>query len=204
MPSVDESVSQWIERLRAGDEPAAAELWQRYYGRLVRLACKKLGAARRRAADEEDIALSAFHSFCQRARENRFPELRDRNDLWHLLVRITERKAFDQLRADRRKKRGSGKVAGESAFVDYKRMEEAGIDGVPGPEPTPEFAAEMAETVDRLLGLLDDDELRRIALMKLEGYSNQEIAAKIGRSLPTIERRLKVIREVWKAERSDD
>jgi hypothetical protein len=89
MSGVDESVSQWIDGLRAGDEAAAAKLWQRYYRRLVGLACKKLGTAPRRAADEEDVVLSAFQSFCQRARKNLFPDLHDRNDLWHLIVRIT-------------------------------------------------------------------------------------------------------------------
>jgi DNA-directed RNA polymerase specialized sigma24 family protein len=62
----------------------------------------------------------------------------------------------------------------------------------------------MVEAVDRLFGLLDDQELRRIALTKLEGYSNEEIAVEIGRSLPTVERRLKMIREIWKAERGDE
>ena len=116
MSAMDASVSQWIEGLRAGDEVAAAKLWQRYYRRLVGLACKKLGSAPRRAADEEDVVLSAFQSFCQRVGNNQFPDLRDRHNLWHLIVRITERKAYDQLRAQRRKKRGSGLVAGESAL----------------------------------------------------------------------------------------
>ena len=69
----------------AGDEPAAAKLWQRYYERLVRLACKKLGSHPARAADEEDVAVSAFQSFCQRATGEPFPNLHDRDDLWHLL-----------------------------------------------------------------------------------------------------------------------
>ena len=99
MSAVDESVSQWIDGIRAGDDAAAAKLWQRYYGRLVGLACKRLGSASRRVADEEDVAVSVFQSFCRCARKNQFPDLRDRNDLWHLIVRITERKACDQLRA---------------------------------------------------------------------------------------------------------
>ena len=205
MSGTDDTVSQWIDGLRAGDEAAAAKLWERYYRRLVGLACKKLGGAPRRTADEEDIVLSAFQSFCQRARNDQFPDLRDRNDLWHLIVRITERKAFDQLRAQTRKKRGSGLVAGESVFVDPRASDGGdGIAGVAGPEPTPEFAAEMVEAIDGLFDLLDDEELRRIALRKLEGYSSEEIAAEIGRSLPTVERRLKMIREIWKEDRSDD
>ncbi len=205
MSEMNESVSQWIDGIRAGDDAAAAKLWQRYYQRLVSLARKKLGRAPRRVADEEDVVLSAFQSFCQRARKNLFPDLRDRNDLWHLIVRITERKACDQLRGQMRKKRGSGLVAGESALIDHQASDGGiGINGVAGPEPTPEFAAEMVEAVGQLFSLLDDQELRRIALMKLEGYSNEEIAAQVDRSLPTVERRLKMIREIWKTERGDE
>jgi RNA polymerase sigma factor (sigma-70 family) len=182
-----------------------AKLWQRYYRRLLALARKKLGDSPRRVADEEDVVLSAFQSFCRRAQEDRFPDLRDRDDLWRLIVHITERKAYDQLIHQTRKKRGSGLVAGESAFVDLQASTgAAGIDEVAGPEPTPEFAAEMVEAVDRLLDKLADDQLRQIALYKLEGYTNEEIAEKIGRSLPTVERRLRLIRETWQAEMVDE
>ena len=67
------SVTQWIDRLKAGDPDAAQELWERYFRRLVGLARKKLRAAPRRAADEEDVALSAFDSFCRGAEQGRFP-----------------------------------------------------------------------------------------------------------------------------------
>lgn len=205
MSGRDDSVSEWIEGLRAGEEAAAAKLWQRYYRRLVGLACQKLGSAPRRVADEEDVVVSAFKSFCEGARKGQFPDLHDRNGLWHLIVRITERKARDQVRAQMRKKRGSGLVAGESAFMDHHAADGGpGIDGVAGREPTPEFAAEMTESFDHLLKVLDDDELRRIALLKLEAYSNEEIAAIIDRSIATVERRLKLIREIWSAELADE
>jgi RNA polymerase sigma factor (sigma-70 family) len=193
-----DSVSQWIDGLKAGDEVAAAKLWRRYYQRLLGLARKKLGGRPRRVADEEDVVLNAFQSFYQRAQADRFPDLRDRDDLWHLIVRITERKAYDQLRDQARKKRGCGLVAGESAFVDLPASGRgAGINGVAGPEPTPQFAAEMVEAVGRLFGQLPDDQLRQIALHKLEGYTNEEIAGKIGCALPTVERRLRLIRQQW-------
>lgn len=96
-------------------------------------------------------------------------------------------------------------MAGESALIDHQASDGGvGINGVVGSEPTPEFAAEMIEAVDQLFNLLDDQELRQIALMKLEGYSNEEIAVEIGRSLPTVERRLKMIRQIWKTERTDE
>jgi RNA polymerase sigma factor (sigma-70 family) len=201
MSNSDDSVSQWIDGLKAGEQAAAAKLWQRYYGRLIGLARKKLGDSPRRVADEDDVVLAAFQSFFQRAQDNRFPNLNDRDDLWHLIVRITERKAYDQMADQMRKKRGSGLVAGESAFMDSQASGPgAGINEVAGPEPTAEFAAEMVEAVERLFDKLADEELRKIALHKLEGYGNEEIAGKIGRSLPTVERRLRLIRERWQDE----
>ena len=201
MSHFDDSVSQWIDALKAGDEVAATRLWQRYYRRLLGLARKKLGDSPRRVADEDDVVISAFRSFCQKTKEDRFPDLRDRDDLWHLIVCITEGKAHDQMRDQTRKKRGSGLVAGESAFIDlHAGSAGAGINEVAGPEPTPEFAAEMVEAVDRLFNELADDELRQIALHKLEGCTNEEIARMIGRALPTVERRLRLIRKKWRRE----
>ncbi|MGO9113047.1 MAG: sigma-70 family RNA polymerase sigma factor [Thermoguttaceae bacterium] len=201
MSHFDDSVSQWIIGLKAGNELAATKLWQRYYQRLLALARKKLDGSPRRVADEDDVVISAFQSFCQKAKEDRFPDLRDRDDLWHLIVCITEGKAYDQLKDQGRKKRGSGWVRGESAFVDSRASSPgAGIDEVAGPEPTPEFAAEMVEAVDRLFDQLADDQLRQIALHKLEGYTNEEIANKIGCAPSTVKRRLRLIRKRWQRE----
>src|SRR6516164_710913 len=102
------SVTQWLDRLKAGDPHAAQKLWERYFRRLVGLARKKLGAAPRRAADEEDVALSAFASFCRGAAHGCFSQLHDRADLWQLLVMLTARKAFDLTQHERRQKRGGG------------------------------------------------------------------------------------------------
>ena len=99
------SVTVWIEQLKAGDAAAAAPLWQGYFRRLVGLARQMLGAAPRGVADEEDVALSAFDSFCRGAAEGRFPRLDDRDDLWQILMMLTARKALRLLRQERRHKR---------------------------------------------------------------------------------------------------
>jgi RNA polymerase sigma factor (sigma-70 family) len=198
MPSGD-SVSRWIDGLKAGDQAAATRVWNHFYARLVALACRKLRDLPRRAADEEDVALSAFETLFRRVKEGRFPRLHDRCGLWRLLVKITERKALNQMRDQRRQKRGGDRVRGESAvFAPGGSSGRAGIDGLAGAEPTPEFAAILAEDLRRLLEGLADDELRAIALWKLEGRTHQEIAEKAGRSLPTIERRLRLIRDQWR------
>ncbi len=192
--SSDGSVTGWLDLLRAGDQVAAQQLWERYYRELVSLARKKLGNLPRRAADEEDVALSAFDSFIRRAEQGRFPRLEDRDDLWQLLVVITTRKSIDLIHHEGRERR------------DWRRLQEnspeAGslLPTLLGREPSPDFAAEVAEQCQRLLGLLPDDQLRQIALRKLEGHTNAEIADQIKRPEVTVERRLALIRKYWAGE----
>ena len=99
------SVTAWIEQLRAGNRAAAQRLWERYFSRLVGLARRKLQGLRRGAADEEDVALSAFDSFCRGAEQGRFPRLDDRHDLWQVLLVLTQRKVADLAQHEGREKR---------------------------------------------------------------------------------------------------
>jgi RNA polymerase sigma factor (sigma-70 family) len=202
--SSDGSVTVWIGALKAGDHAAAQRLWERYFRQLVRLARARFRDAPRRAADEEDVALSAFDSFCRGAAAGRFPQLRDRDNLWPLLVVITARKVIDARQHEARQKRGGGAVQGESAWLDAfdGSDRDGGINLVTGNEPTPAFAAAVAERTQRLLDALGSDELRAVAVWKLEGYSNAEIAEKMGCVERTVERRLGLIRRLLEKEMS--
>jgi DNA-directed RNA polymerase specialized sigma24 family protein len=183
-----------------GERAAAQPLWQRYFERLVGLARKKLQGSPRRESDEEDVALSAFDSFCRGAAQGRFPRLADRDDLWQLLVVITARKAIDLVVRQNRKRAGGGKVSGESALLNPAEGEEGGVEAAVGTVPTPDLVWQMDEEYQRLLGKLGDDELRSIAAWKLEGHTNEEIAGRLGRARATVERRLRVIRRLWEGE----
>jgi RNA polymerase sigma factor (sigma-70 family) len=194
--STGASVTRWVTALKEGDQTAAQPLWERYHRQLVTLARRKLQSSPRRGADEEDVVQSAFHSFFQGVAQNRFPQLNDRDNLWRLLVVITARKALDQLDREHAKRRGGGTVGGESRISTIDG-DDAGIQAVVGDEPTPEFAAQVAEEYDRLLGALDDDVLRRIAVWKMEGFTNDEIAGKLNCSLRTVNRKLDTIRIIW-------
>lgn len=57
---------------------------------------------------------------------------------------------------------------------DTRRTEN--IEDLLGNEPTEVIADEALDTGNRLLESLPNDQLRRIAAMKLEGYTNKEIA----------------------------
>lgn len=195
-----EGVTRWLGQLAEGDPLAVQRIWEQYYGRLVRLARKKLGDSSRRVADEEDVALSAFHSFCRGAAAGRFPRLDDRHDLWKLLVTITARKASAQMRRQHRQKRGGGAVRGESVFARGDSSDRtSGLGQVMGEEPTPAVAAMVAEQCEHLLECLDSESLRQVALYKLEGYSNEEIARELDCAPRTVERKLARIRDLWGA-----
>ncbi len=188
MSSTD-GFTTWMDELQQGKPDAAQRLWESYFERLTRLARLKMAHAPRRVADEEDLALAALDSFCRGAQQGRFPKLDDRDDLWQILVMLTARKVLDQRDHDRRLKRGGGSVRGESAFGNQD-LEPRGIEQIVGTEPTPEMVAEFAEQFDRLLELLEDPDLRRIALGKLEGLTNAELAAQRQCGLRSIERKL--------------
>jgi DNA-directed RNA polymerase specialized sigma24 family protein len=185
----DGSVTRCIAELKAGEESAAERLWQTYFQRLVGLARAKLGSRARPLANEEDVALSAFKSLCLGAARGRFPQLRDRDNLWPLLVVLTARKVQDLVKHEMREKRGGG--LGNGHQVGDRELE-----AVLGHEPSPEFSAMVAENCERLLDLLEPAE-RQIALLRLEGYTNAEIAARLSCALRTVERRLELIRRIW-------
>lgn len=190
-----QSVTGWIHLLKEGDDAAAQALWQRYFRRLAGLARQRLGDGQRRVQDEDDIAIRVFHSLCERAERGDLAGVVDRDELWRLLATITLRKVAGQIRDANRQKRGGGRVRGDSICA-----EEGGLEEKEGPEPTPEFLHQLAEEHHRLLEALGDDTLRRIAIWKLEGWTGQEIAGKLGITRRSVERKLERIRELWKRE----
>jgi DNA-directed RNA polymerase specialized sigma24 family protein len=195
------SVTRWVTALKDGDAAAAQSIWERYHRRLVALARDKLRTARRRAADEEDVVQSAFHSFFEGVARGRFPRLDDRDNLWRLLVVITARKALDQLAHEHAARQGGGSLQGESRMSPSPAgWDAAAIEQVVGDEPTPEFAAQVAEEYERLLDLLGDDTLRRVAVWKMEGLTDDEIAGRLDCSRRTVVRKLRAIRTLWSDE----
>jgi RNA polymerase sigma factor (sigma-70 family) len=189
------SISRWINPLKERDPAAAQQLWERYFHRLVWLARRRLGSVAPRVADEEDVALSAFASFCRGAEAGRFPQLGDRDSLWKILVVLTARKAAHLLRDEGRQKRGGGRASVEAGIEEGTLLHQ-----VLSREPTPAFAAEVAEEYQRLLARLTDPELRRVVGLKMQGYTNEEMARQLNCTTRTVERRLRIIRGLWEKE----
>jgi DNA-directed RNA polymerase specialized sigma24 family protein len=172
--SLDGSITIWIDQIKQGNPTAAGVLWKRCYP-----------------------PLSAMDSFCRAAERGRFPELSGRDGLWRLLFRITARKAVDLRRSEGAQRRGAGRVQDEAAF-DFDEPDERALAAVAGDVPPPVFVAMMAEQCQRLLGGLPAD-LQSLAVAKMEGCDNEEIARQNDCSARTIERRVRLIRSKWKA-----
>jgi RNA polymerase sigma factor (sigma-70 family) len=189
------SVSTWLGQLRAGNQAAAHELWKRYYARLVELARQHLAQNVRQAGDEEDVAQSAFASFCAGVAAGRFPRLDNRHDLWKVLFTITLRHACDHADRETRQKRDRGRTVS----ADLLDLPAGDLDRLAGAAPDPALAAELADQLRHLLALLPGEDLRDVARLLLEGHTAPEIALRLGTSLRTVERRWQRIRQFWKA-----
>jgi DNA-directed RNA polymerase specialized sigma24 family protein len=198
------SITCWISDLRSGDAAAARHLWERYFDDMVRLARQKRPARVGGAAeDEEDAALSAFDSFYRGAARGQYPRLTGRDDLWRLLMVITIRKAADQIERQNARKRGQGRLVDEASLAGPDRSEPgARLDDFADGEFSHEVAAMVTDEYQRLWSRLGDDSLRLVLDLSLEGYSREEIAARMGRTTKTVARKQDVIRRVW-LERED-
>jgi DNA-directed RNA polymerase specialized sigma24 family protein len=196
MPN-DVSVTRWLARLRQGDTQAAEVLFRAYFERLVRLARSHLRQDLRRAADEEDVALGALDSFFRGVAKDRFPRLHDRHDLWRLLLTITLCKVRDLVNRERRQRRGGGRVVTAVDLLDL--LDEPGddLDRLTSPDPPPDLVVAFADQCRHRLEQLPGDDLRRVALARLEGDTVEEAAERLGISRRAVERKLRLIRQIW-------
>jgi DNA-directed RNA polymerase specialized sigma24 family protein len=196
--SSTQSVSTCIGHLKIGDLNAAQELWNRYASRLAEIARRKLRDAPVTIADEDDIAASVFRSVCRGAAAGRFADINNRDDLWWLLLAITKQKVVDQIRYESAQKRGRGNVRLEVDVSSSASGEPTfSLDDLVGDSPTPDLLVMLEEQSQRLLELLRDDRLRRIAVSRIEGYTVPEIADSLAVSARSVERKLQLIRKAW-------
>jgi RNA polymerase sigma factor (sigma-70 family) len=180
-----ESVTRLIRAAEQDRPSAVGPLLAVYFERLVQLARKRLQDVPGMANYEEDLALRSFYSVYRRVRDPERPlQLSGRDDLWRLLATRTISRAIDLIR--RHKPR---EVPG-----DYNPEE------LLNREPTPEEAAATADECRHLLDMLEEPELRQIALWKVEGFTNEEIAARLDCVPRTVERKVSRIRLLWKQE----
>lgn len=189
MEELDQSVTEWIRRLKGGDEEAATRIWERFFSRLCGLANHRLGNQARGVVDDEDLALSALNALCDGAKNDRFPRLENRGDLWSLLAMITIRKVINA----RAKEGRRGEIAESALEAELDQMAQGKpIQGTAGESYMDVLSATSRELLEQL-----DEKLRKVAMLRLQGHTHQEIASEIGRSIPTVERNLRMVRHVF-------
>jgi DNA-directed RNA polymerase specialized sigma24 family protein len=133
-------------------------------------------------------------SFCRAADRGRFPDLNDRYSLWRLLSRITHRKVVDLVRRAR-SRAGQGQVVHLGSAAEEAQH----ANDLPQHTELPaDIAVMVSEQLRHLLMMLPDEHLRAIAIAKMEGHTNAEIAERLGCAVRTVERRLSYIRSIWK------
>ena len=197
-PQIDDPVTAWIDELRNADASAAGKLWNHFVSRLRDCARKKLHSGTRSVYDDDDAVQSAFHSVCAGIAAGRFPDLRDRESLLRLLLVITSRKIARRHAYDHRQRRDVRRNVSNRIFVDSADdLSRDAVQQLPSREPTPEFAAEFAETCETLFQRLDDPQLQQVVTLRMEGYTDSEIGARLKCSRRSVQRSLEVVRRQW-------
>lgn len=181
------SVTRWIGEFRDGDDSAANLLWGFLRSRLISLASGKAGFTT--LYDEEDIAISAFATLCDGLKDGRYDNVGDRDSLWSLLAMITINRARTLARNESRLRRGGGsnRIAENDTVLSK----------VESNEQSPEFRFLAKEECRRMLALLPDKNLKLLAILKVDGHTNEEIAGLLECSRRSVQRRLNLIRDVW-------
>jgi RNA polymerase sigma-70 factor (ECF subfamily) len=183
---MDESAAL-VQRWRDGDQQAATELFERCAARLIALTRRRLSEKLAQRFDPEDVVQSAYNSFFQGVRADRFV-LERSGDLWRLLAAITLHKLHRQIERHQADKRSPA----------HEELAEGSLFGlnaeVVARDPSPEQAAAVIDELEQVLRPLVPLH-RRMAELRLQGHSVEEIAADVGRSERMVRLVLEQVRE---------
>lgn len=200
MSSSTEEILSCISHLKGISNEEAEKIWTDYFPRLLVFAQRRIASLPKRSFDEEDIALSAMNSFFRAQRQGRFELAADFGDLWPILVTIVSRKITSQRRKHYSLKRGAGAVSGESAFLGPGSVDsgmEIGIAQIMDERQLPETSDALARTCEELLNQLPDEKHKQTALMRMEGFTSQEISERLQCSIARTKQRVARIKEIW-------
>ena len=189
--SPEQSFTTWLSKLHVGDAAAVQTLWDRYSSQLIKLADARIRSMAIPVVEGEDVAVSVFKSLWLAAQSGRLRDVRSLDEIWWLLIKMTKRKCIDYHRKARRKKRYAGEeplFATETCITLISEV------------PDPHYVAVLNELYAGLVGNFNDSTRRDIAVMRIEGYTVAEIAAKLGLAVATVYRKLELIRENWAKE----
>jgi RNA polymerase sigma-70 factor (ECF subfamily) len=184
----DSESAALVARWRKGDQQAAAELFQRYAGRLIALARSRLSEKFAGRVDPEDVVQSVYRSFFSEVRDDRY-QIERSGDLWQLFVRITLHKLQDQVKRNLRDKRS---VEREQTFGSEDSL--FGIQAhVLTRDPSPIEAVALADEMEAFMRQLEPLE-RQVLELRLQGQDVKEIAENLRVGLRTVYRLLERLR----------
>lgn len=185
------TVSTWLLRLKGqSDDLSAQKLWDSVSPRIQVLARRLIQRFGSDAAfDEDDVTVSVFTSLYSGLNTQQFPNLQDSEGLWKLLTLMTVRKVNDHTKLRRAIKR--------NGLTESESLAASKIDRCADGQPEPSVEVMMADQCRAMLSQLNDPVLEKIVLLKLDGYTNEEIAERLQYSRRTIQRMLNLVRDVW-------
>ena len=190
-----DSFDQLRAGLQGGDADSARTLFTRFASRLVALARSRMDARVKQKVDPEDVVQSVYKSFLMRAADGRF-EFDNWDSLWTILAVITLRKCGHRVEYFRAACRDVRREQAPAANSDESISSFEAI----AREPEPTEAAELTETLERVMQQLDDRE-QQMFMVRLQGYSTAEIAAQVQRTDRTVRLVLERVRKLLESER---
>lgn len=187
------SVTAWIHQLGGDDPQPAAVLWKRFEPQLLAFIVQRIRRGPLLLDGEDAVANAVYLSLLRLARKGKLSQT-DRVGFWKLMKTIASRRIIDQQRNESRYKRGGGEVVSESVIRIHSAPPHAILDTFPSKSPPPDFLAMTSEFLEAVAALFNK-ELRLIFELRLEGLTVKQISEQIGKSTPTVERKLRIIRE---------
>jgi DNA-directed RNA polymerase specialized sigma24 family protein len=185
------SVSQWIASLKEGELASVQKLWDRFKDRLIKAAKQKLGIAPKVLDDEDDISQSVLVTIWQATTQGRFDDVRNRDELWWTLLKITKDTIAKSVRHEYAKKRAA----------HYEQtVEPISFEDLIDEAPSQEFVCILEDLTSVLLKKLRNNQLRKIAKLRIYGYTSPEISARLSIPQRSAERKLQLIRNTWSKE----
>jgi RNA polymerase sigma-70 factor (ECF subfamily) len=173
-------LEQLLERIRAGDHEAAAELVRRYEPEIRRVVrCRLRDHRLRRVFDSMDICQSVMGRFFAYATSHTL-DISEPANLLSLLATMTRNKLRDTVRHETRTRRDHRReVHDQNALAEM----------VPTSDPTPSQAVSNRDLLAHIRGRLDPEDLY-LAEQRAEGREWSELAAEVGSTAEALRKRL--------------
>jgi RNA polymerase sigma-70 factor, ECF subfamily len=183
----------WVQQLIHGDEEVVREFWERYGPQLEQLAGRHIARRLQPRIGPDDVVQSVCRTFLRRSKAGNY-DLTDTDGLWRLLCAITLTKVRQHVRFHLRQRRTVLREAPQPSESSVQApIRDA---AVAAGQQTPDAAAAFSEQMEQLLGSLDSEE-QMLVQLRIEGFTQPEIAQSMGCSERTVRRLLTRVRAKW-------